>query len=91
MPVYALAVAKGGPRNLASSTPSRPGDKICPDIEPPSPSDEAMRCRHTSMAQLAAELAGMRREIEIPVVDQTGLTGSYDFQLSFTPAKRLTA
>jgi uncharacterized protein (TIGR03435 family) len=90
MPVYALVVAKGGPRNLTPSTPSRPGEKICPDIEPAAPSDEAMRCSHTNMAQLAGELGSLRREIEAPVIDQTGLSGSYDFQLSYTPARRLT-
>jgi uncharacterized protein (TIGR03435 family) len=91
MRVYALVVAKGGPKNLAPSAAPRPLEKTCPDIDPPAPSDEAMRCTHTSMTQLAAELASMRREIEIPVVDQTGLPGWYDFQLSYTPARRLTS
>ena len=40
--------------------------------------------RNTTMAQLAGALPGMGR-LDQPVVDQTGLTGRFDFALEFAP------
>jgi len=42
-------------------------------------------CRNKTMANLAAEIGGIARQyIDHPVVDLTGLTGSYDFTVSYT-------
>lgn len=40
--------------------------------------------RHTTMAQMAESLPGPGR-LGRPVIDETGLTGTYDFVLSFVP------
>jgi len=87
--VYALVVGKGGPKNLKESTPARAAEDRCRGGQA-APGDRAFECQHTSMADLAQVLAsGVRGYIQIPVVDETGIKGSYDFQLSFTPAGRL--
>lgn len=91
MPVYALVVGKNGPKSLKESTPARPADDRCNGVPAPTPGDRAFNCQHTTMADLAEHLQGaVRGYIQIPVVDQTGIKGSYDFLLSFTPAGRLT-
>ena len=41
--------------------------------------------RNVSMALLATSLTGITPYIDRPVLDQTGLTGNYDFLIEFTP------
>lgn len=83
--VYALVVAKGGPR-----------------LKPPDTAEEAhvglfrygsvyqeatsyaVRGRNATMAQLAAFLTG---HFGRPVLDQTGLTGNFDFQVEFAESE----
>src|SRR5262245_52526192 len=74
---YALVVAKDGPR----LTPSR-GD-VTPSIvavAPPSPELFVTVARNASMRGLAGSLSNLNIG---PVVDKTGLTGYYDFSLTF--------
>jgi len=82
MPIYALTVAKGGSKVKVST--------ISPDATPEGPPalafvvSSVMRlpARYASMDEFASLL--QRSALERPVVDQTGLTGRYDFDLEFT-------
>ncbi len=65
MPVYALTVAKGGPRFHG----------VTPGVELP-PSD---RFRPGTMPALARYLTHLGSDM--PVIDQTGLTGDFDLAL----------
>ena len=71
-PVYALVVAKGGPRLKAST--SNTGYTQGP---------EEIRCSDTSMETLASMLSV---STEREVIDRTGLMGEYAFDLKWAPA-----
>jgi len=82
-PAYALVVAKGGPRLTASNAetvaqatehPGRPGNLQM--------GRGAISGEGTTMHFLAIMLS---RQLGRTVVDQTGLTGRYDFKLTWTP------
>ena len=79
MRVFALAVAKGGPK-MATST----DDPNAPMYEHDSRSDgqATMQVKNVSMGEVSGML--MRLFLDRPVVDQTGLTRRYDFQLKWT-------
>jgi len=86
--VYALTIAKGGSK-LKEST-------VSPDASPEGPAPlmftvmpDAVRlpARYASMEELASVL--QRSTLERPVVDRTGLTGRYDFDLEFVPDETL--
>jgi uncharacterized protein (TIGR03435 family) len=68
----ALVVAKGGPK-LRASTENSPG-VLKPDRS-------AMVAQHATIAEFAGTLAGPLRT---PVIDQTGLTGRYDFTVDLS-------
>jgi len=81
--IYSLTVAKNGPKLTESKAP--------PDT--PAERRPLLRIRYfaarrrmpgrdASMAELATVL---QRSIDHPVVDQTGLSGRYDFDLEFLP------
>ena len=83
-PVYALIVAKGGPR-LAES-------KFDPDASPEgppplvfvlSPDGANMPARFATMGEFASVM--QRAVLDRPVLDRTGLSGRYDFDLTFAP------
>jgi uncharacterized protein (TIGR03435 family) len=82
-PAYALVVVKGGPRLTASSAETvalatkHPGGPGNLQMGPGSISGEG-----TTMHFLAVMLS---RQVGRTVVDQTGLTGRYDFNLTWTP------
>ncbi len=82
--VYALTIAKGGPK-LKEST-------VSPDASPEGPpplifvvSPQLVRLpgRNATMAELASVM--QRAALEYPVLDKPGLSARYDFDLEFTP------
>ena len=80
LPVYAMVVAKGGPKIAVSA--GDPND--FPGIGfGRGPGVLSLMGRNTGLDGVANGLQS--NILDKPVVDQTGLTGRYDFQLRFTP------
>lgn len=70
MPVYALTLAKGGPKFKESTTE---GPEVTRQDK------GAVIVEHATLSELAAELSG--KVFDRPVVDGTGLKGRYDVRL----------
>lgn len=88
MSIYALSVARNGPK-LKVSTASA---DAAPEGPPPlifvvSPAVIRLPGRSATMAELASVL--QRAALDHPVVDRTGLAARYDFDLAFTPDETL--
>ncbi len=80
MPVYVLSLAKGGSK--LQETSARLAEQ--PDIVSRIGPDEVrLPARNATMQQFAAVL--QRSVFDRPMLDQTGLTGRYDFDLEWTP------
>lgn len=83
--IYALTVAKGGPKLKESAAPpDSPPDLI--NVVHPEDGGGArivLPARNATMAQFAAMMN--RAVLDRPVVDRTGLSGKYDFDLEWTP------
>jgi len=78
MEVYAITLAKGGPK----MTPSAGDPNGLPDeSDNENGGQMTVQMENTSMGELALMLRFM---MDRPVVDQTGLTGRYDFKLQWT-------
>ncbi len=75
--VYALTVAKGGPKMIVTAdAPSTPGNFLY----------SAPGRLHVTNSTMKDFCKGMQESaLDKPVVDQTGLTDRYDFQLNWTP------
>jgi uncharacterized protein (TIGR03435 family) len=81
-PVYGLVVGKGGPK----FNESEPGTSAAPQTKVDGPNIE-WSLPATTMEQLADRIrqnAGLDR----PVVDKTGLTGTYSLRLKYMPRER---
>ena len=80
LPVYAMVVAKGGPKiSVSAGDPNAfPGIGFGRE-----PGVISLFGRNTGLNGVANGLQS--NILDKPVVDQTGLTGRYDFQLRFTP------
>jgi len=90
MPAYALVLAKDGPR-LRPSEAALLTDQRCGPGEGPA-GQKHVACRHMGMALLANTLQEIApRDIDRPVVDQTGLAGVCNFKLDLTLAARAGA
>ncbi len=70
---YALVVAKGGPKLKPSTSSAQTGGEM---------QANRIRNENASMEMLAAMLS---RPVHRPVVDQTGIKGSFDINLNFAP------
>ena len=78
MPVFALALAKDGPK----MTPSKGDPNGLPDNEGMGGNGRQIRkFTNVSMSDLALML---QPHVDRPVVDQTALKGRYDFKLQWT-------
>jgi uncharacterized protein (TIGR03435 family) len=74
-PVYALVVAKGGPKFLHTTFALPP---------PPCPAEMYCRQGYMSMSRLADYLSDLSRGFsDFPVIDQTGLKGGYYINLQW--------
>jgi len=78
--IYAMEIAKGGPKLKPSTTPDVP-----PTVGPGVvyPQRVSLPGRNASTGDLASLL--QRAILDRPVVDRTGLTGRYDFDLDWAP------
>lgn len=89
LPIYALVVAKGGPK--LTPTTYKPPDSSWKDyLFPPSPPHVLIRpgvidAYAESIESLAGVLALMPDLGDRLIQDQTGIKGSYDFVLHFSP------
>jgi len=76
MPVYALVVAKNGPKLVPHTGEApKPGDALRMGYG-------SLRFQKAGIARLAFELSTLFGR---PVIDATALTGEYDFALDWTP------
>ncbi len=71
---FALLIAKGGPKLQPSKADGKPSGQMLPN---------RMDIRHMDTAHMAGVFA---HRVGQPVVDKIGLTGTYDFTLSYAPA-----
>ena len=78
MTVYALTVAKGGPKFAAL-----PGEHTGEGDVASGPGQ--MTAKAATMDHFASFLAGPRADLRRVVVNQTGLDGAYSFRLAWTP------
>jgi uncharacterized protein (TIGR03435 family) len=77
MPAYVLTVGKRAPKFREGAG----GRQTC-DWQNSEGGLRQRDCRNMTMAELASQLPGWAGiGIDLPVVDQTGLKGAYDFQL----------
>jgi uncharacterized protein (TIGR03435 family) len=78
LPVYAIRIAKGGPKLPPAAHPTAQ-----PDQQGQSHAGTFTQT-YTSVT-IADFILGMQFMLDRPLVDQTGLTGRYDFTFSYTP------
>ncbi|HTA42295.1 MAG TPA: TIGR03435 family protein [Bryobacteraceae bacterium] len=79
LPVYAITVAKSGPR--LTTNDSDPNGLPTFSVGP-----RELRFRNATMAEFASILQGVGRIFDRPLADQTGLgSARYDFILKWTP------
>jgi uncharacterized protein (TIGR03435 family) len=78
LPVYALNVAKGGPKLMASA-----GDPngLMDENDHDNGGQRTMQMTNASLGEFALV---MKFFLDRPMVDETGLTGRYDFELKWT-------
>jgi uncharacterized protein (TIGR03435 family) len=76
LPVYAIRIAKGGPK----LTPAKPDEQL---NQTGSGNDIEHNVTFTNAA-MSNVVLGMQFLLNRPIVDQTGLTGRYDFTLRYT-------
>ena len=80
MPMYALVVAKNGPKGLHATTNGRP-DFVS--------NGHHLNCQRVSMAMFAKEF--LARQTNRSVLDKTGIAGDFDFTLDWSPDEAPTA
>lgn len=79
--IYALEVARAGPKLKATASPA--GDPVIVGPGVVYPQRVVLPGRNASMGSLVSLL--QRAILDRPVVDKTGLAGSYDFDLEWAP------
>lgn len=84
IPVYALLVAKNGPKFKESAPDAIESARI--GVNGRNQTITAAKMSMDQLAQLIPSVFFMER----PVVDRTGLTGTYDFRIEATPESRMS-
>ena len=84
MPVYALTVVKRGVKLKESAVDSAPNCNMTGGAT----ALASFTCRHMSMKVLAQQIQQLGI-LDRPVVDLTGLHGTYDYTLNFTPPNQV--
>jgi uncharacterized protein (TIGR03435 family) len=89
-PAYALVLGKSGPK-LQPSEPAPMTEHRCSPTSGVAGQKHVV-CQHLTMVEVAAWLQELSpRDFDVAVVDQTGLSGRYEFKLDWTPgASRAT-
>ncbi|QMV18483.1 TIGR03435 family protein [Granulicella sp. 5B5] len=82
LPVYEMIVAKGGPKLKVSAVPSDPANPDRPGLGNMNVHNTTIIATGVTLSELAGNLAF---PLDRTVIDKTGLTGRYDFQLQWTP------
>jgi uncharacterized protein (TIGR03435 family) len=86
LPLYVLAIAPSGPRLTTSKRDPRQLPELSITLGTKNIATANLAVISASNATMADLASVMQRVVlEWPVVDQTGLTGRYDFALSWTP------
>lgn len=89
LPVYDIVIAKGGIRLKENAAVSSPGaDSAHPNMKPGTllfNNNNHLTAVGIPLSMLASNLAF---QVERNVIDKTGLTGKYDFDLKWTPAEQ---
>jgi len=78
--IYALEIAKGGPKLKESTAPASDPAQLLSTVYP---QHIHLPAKNATMGDFASLL--QRALLDRPVVDQTGLTGRYDFDLDWAP------
>ena len=78
--IYELVLAKSGPKLKTSTAPTDEPPKLISMVYP---QKIALPARNATMAEFASLL--QRAILDRPVVDKTGLTARYDFDLEWAP------
>ena len=92
MPAYALTVGKGKPKLKESDGSANSGCQGQPQAQSGGFVQVVITCRNRTMEQFAQDLHNFGVPyVTNPVVDQSGLTGSWDFEFKFTPRGMLAA
>ena len=78
VPLYSLVVAKNGPKLKASASEAKPA--LAPLVNRVFPNRIVTEGRAITVNQLASLL-----QVDRPVVDRTGITGMFDFDLEWVP------
>lgn len=85
-PLYILSVSKGGPKLEPAKSPTDPSPALISTLVPATSGGidhVLLPGRSATVRQLASTL--QRAVLDRPVVDDTGISGSYDFDLEWTP------
>ncbi len=91
MPIYALVVAKGGPKLQPAASAGEAGCEL-PDSRGPGDGGRHLVCTNMTMADLVKELPDLAPDyMDKAVVEQTSLTGTYDFGLDWVARRNLDA
>ena len=93
MPVFVLSMGKGKPKLKEAEGKGQPGCQGQPQTPQPGVIQNALVfCRGVSMESFATQIRGMANAyLTNPVVDQTGLKGNWDFDITWTGKALLTA
>jgi uncharacterized protein (TIGR03435 family) len=88
--VYALMVAGSKPKMTQADDSERSSCKFDPNAPKPFPNVGMVeRCKNRSMEDFVLDLDRANGYIDHPVVNATGLQGSWDFLLGWTPTGQL--